>query len=110
MDLGELYEAESVGMRAALPPAHSFQSYVEAQNKPGEIQKAQKRREYWKAQFAAPIEPLELPLDFLRKPVKSYAAERQRRRYRMRSIVMFPAWLRGTGAPSMPCCSPPCRC
>ncbi len=35
--------------------------------------------EYWKAQFATPIEPLELPLDFLRKPVKSYAAERQRR-------------------------------
>ncbi len=37
-DLGELYEAESVGMRASLPPAHSFQSYVEAQSKPEQIQ------------------------------------------------------------------------
>jgi len=79
LDLGELYEAESVGMRASLPPAHSFQTYVEAQNTPAEIQKALAAEEYWKAQFATPIEPLELPLDFLRKPVKSYAAERQRR-------------------------------
>jgi amino acid adenylation domain-containing protein len=78
-DLGELYEAESVGMRASLPPAHSFQTYVEAQNTPGELQKAQTAEQYWKAQFASPIEPLELPLDALRKPVKSYAAERQRR-------------------------------
>src|SRR5579864_1637825 len=79
LDLGELYEAESVGMRASLPPAHSFQSYVEEQNTPGEIQKARAAEEYWKAQFATTIEPLELPLYFLRKPVKSYAAERQRR-------------------------------
>jgi amino acid adenylation domain-containing protein len=79
LDLGELYEAESVGMRALLPPAHSFQTYVEAQNTPAEIQKALAAEQYWKAQFATPIEPLELPLDFLRKPVKSYAAERQRR-------------------------------
>ena len=79
LDLGELYEAESVGMRVSLPPAHSFQSYVEAQNTPGEIQKALAAEEYWKAQFAIPVEPLELPLDFLRKPVKSFAAERQRR-------------------------------
>jgi len=78
-DLGELYEAESVGMRASLPPAHSFQSYVEAQNQPGQIEKARVSEEYWKAQFATPIEPLELPLDFLRKPVKSYAAQRRRR-------------------------------
>ncbi len=79
LDLGELYEAESIGMRVALPPAHSFQKYVEAQNTPVEIQKAVAAEQYWKAQFAAPIESLELPLDFLRKPVKSYAAERQRR-------------------------------
>jgi amino acid adenylation domain-containing protein len=78
-DLGELYEAESVGMRASLPPAHSFQSYVDAQNAPGQMKQAQAAEQYWKAQFAAPIEPLELPLDFLRTPVKSYAAERQRR-------------------------------
>ena len=32
LDLGDLYEAESIGMRAALPPAHSFQAYVDAQN------------------------------------------------------------------------------
>lgn len=79
LNLGELYEAESVGMRASLPPAHSFQAYVEAQNTPAEIQKIQAAEQYWKTQFATPIEPLELPLDFLRKPVKSYAAERQRR-------------------------------
>jgi amino acid adenylation domain-containing protein len=79
LDLGDLYEAESVGMRASLGPAHSFQSYVEAQNKPEQIKKAHAAEEYWKAQFAAPIEPLELPLDFLRTPVKSFAAERQRR-------------------------------
>ncbi|HLK07458.1 MAG TPA: amino acid adenylation domain-containing protein, partial [Candidatus Angelobacter sp.] len=79
-DLGELYEAESVGMRASLPPAYAFQAYVEEQNKPEQIQQALSAEQYWKAQFATPIEPLELPLDFLRKPVKSYAAERQRRR------------------------------
>jgi amino acid adenylation domain-containing protein len=79
LDLGDLYEAESIGMRASLPPAHSFQAYVEAQNTPGEIQRTQAAEQYWKTQFATPIEPLELPLDFLRKPVKSYAAERQRR-------------------------------
>jgi amino acid adenylation domain-containing protein len=79
LDLGELYEAESVGMQASLPPAHSFQSYVEAQNKPVQIEQALAAEQYWKAQFAAPIEPLELPLDFLRSPVKSFAAERQRR-------------------------------
>ena len=78
-DLGELYEAESVGMQASLPRAHSFQSYVEAQSKPEQIQQAVAAEQYWKAQFATPIEPLELPLDFLRKPVKSYTAERQRR-------------------------------
>ncbi len=74
LDLGELYEAESIGMRVALPTAHSFQTYVGAQNTPVEIQKAVAAEQYWKAQFATPIEPLELPLDFLRKPVKSYAA------------------------------------
>ncbi len=79
LDLGDLYEAESIGMRASLPQAHSFQAHVEAQNTPGEIQKAQAAEQYWKAQFASPVEPLELPLDFVRKPVKSYAAERQRR-------------------------------
>jgi amino acid adenylation domain-containing protein len=78
-DLGELYEAESVGMPAALPPAHSFQSYVKAQDEPAQLQQSAEAERYWKAQFASPIEPLELPLDFLRKPVKSYAAERQRR-------------------------------
>ncbi|HXA85934.1 MAG TPA: condensation domain-containing protein, partial [Candidatus Dormibacteraeota bacterium] len=79
LDLGELYEAESIGMRASLPPAHSFQSYVEEQNKRAQIQQALAAEQYWKAQFATPVEPLELPLDFLRKPVKSYAAARQRR-------------------------------
>jgi amino acid adenylation domain-containing protein len=79
LDLGELYEAESVGMRVSLPPAHSFQTYVEAQNTPAEIKKALTDEQYWKTQFGTSIEPLELPLDFLRKPVKSYAAERQRR-------------------------------
>ena len=78
-DLGELYEAESVGMRASLPAAHAFQSYVEEQNKPEQIQQALAAERYWKTQFATPVEPLELPLDFLRKPVKSYTAERQRR-------------------------------
>jgi amino acid adenylation domain-containing protein len=78
-DLGELYEAESVGMPASLPSAHSFQSYTEALNEPAQRQQAADAEQYWKAQFAEPIEPLELPLDSLRKPVKSYAAERQRR-------------------------------
>jgi amino acid adenylation domain-containing protein len=79
LDLGDLYEAESVGMRASLPPAHSFQSYVEEQNKPPQLKQAGEAEQYWKAQFAVPVEPLELPLDFLRTPVKSYAAKRQRR-------------------------------
>jgi amino acid adenylation domain-containing protein len=78
-DLPQLYEAERAGKQAALPPAHSFQSYVEAQNEPAHLQQALAAEQYWKAQFAAPIEPLELPLDFLRKPVKLYSAERQRR-------------------------------
>jgi amino acid adenylation domain-containing protein len=78
-DLGELYEAESVGMLVSLPPAHSFQSYVEAQSTPAEIEKVHAAEQYWKTQFSSPVEPLELPLDFLRKPVKSFAAERQRR-------------------------------
>ena len=68
-ELGDLYEAESVGMRASLPPAHSFQSYVEAQNEPAQLQQSKEAEKYWKAQFASPLEPLELPLDFLRKPV-----------------------------------------
>jgi amino acid adenylation domain-containing protein len=77
-DLPQLYEAERTGKQAALPPAHTFQAYVEAQNEPAHLQQAAEAEQYWKAQFAAPIEPLELPLDFLRKPVKSYSAERQR--------------------------------
>ena len=79
-DLGELYEGESVGMPVCLAPAHSFQAYVEAQNEPGQITKRQAAEQYWKTQFAEPVAPLELPLDALRQPVKSYAAERQRRR------------------------------
>ncbi len=78
-DLGELYEAESVGMRPSLPPAYSFQKYVEEQSKPEQVKQTQAAEQYWSAQFAAPIDPLELPLDTLRTPVKSYAAERQRR-------------------------------
>ncbi|HSK43080.1 MAG TPA: condensation domain-containing protein, partial [Candidatus Binatia bacterium] len=78
-DLGELYEAESVGMRASLPPAQAFQAYVEAQSRPAQMKQAAEAEQYWKAQFAKPVEPLELPLDFLRTPLKSYAAERQRR-------------------------------
>jgi amino acid adenylation domain-containing protein len=78
-DLRALYEAESVGKQASLPAAYSFQAYVEAQNQPAQLQQAAEAERYWKAQFATPIEPLELPLDFLRKPVKSYAAERRRR-------------------------------
>jgi Condensation domain. len=61
LDLGELYEAESVGMRVSLPPAHSFQTYVEAQNTPAEIKKALTDEQYWKTQFGTSIEPLELP-------------------------------------------------
>ena len=78
-DLGGLYEAESVGMQASLPPAHSFQSYVEEQSKPAQMKQALAAEQYWKTQFATPIEPLDLPLDSLRNPVKSFAAERQRR-------------------------------
>src|SRR5262249_40899591 len=78
-DLGELYEAESVGIPASLPAAHSFQSYVEAQNQPGPIQQALAAEQYWQTQFAAPVAPLELPWDASRKPVKSFASERQRR-------------------------------
>src|SRR5689334_9730082 len=78
-ELSELYESECTGMPASLPPAHSFQSYVEEQNQPAQLQQALAAEQYWKAQFATSVEPLELPLDALRKPVKSYAAERQRR-------------------------------
>ena len=78
-DLPVLYEAERAGKQAVLPPAYPFQAYVEAQNEPAQIRLAAEAAEYWKEQFATPIEPLELPLDFLRKPVKSYTAERQRR-------------------------------
>ena len=77
-DLGELYEAESVGMRASLPPAHSFQAYVDAQNQPGPVQQAMASEQYWKAQFAAPVAPLELPLDLPRKLLRSFLSERQR--------------------------------
>src|SRR5215472_5537362 len=79
-DLSELYAAAQMGKAASLPPAHSFQSYVAAQNRPAQLQQAAEAERYWKAQFAEPVAPLELPLDALRQPVKSYAAERQRRR------------------------------
>src|SRR5262249_27570451 len=78
-ELGELYEAESVGMQASLPPAYPFQSYVEAQSEPAQRQQAADAEQYWSAQFSTPIAPLELPLDFPRKAVKSFACERQRR-------------------------------
>jgi amino acid adenylation domain-containing protein len=52
---------------------------VELQNKPEQTKQASAAEQYWKEQFATPIEPLELPLDFLRQPVQSFAAERQRR-------------------------------
>jgi hypothetical protein len=52
---------------------------VELQNEPAQVQQVAKAEQYWKAQFATPVEPLEFPLDYLRKPVKTYAAERQRR-------------------------------
>ena len=78
-DLTRLYEAELSGKQTVLPPTYSFQAYVEEQNQPAQLQQAAAAERYWKEQFAAPIEPLELPVDFLRKPVKSYAAERQRR-------------------------------
>jgi amino acid adenylation domain-containing protein len=78
-DLPRFYEAALTGKQAVLPAAYPFQAYVEAQSRPAQMKQAAEAEQYWKAQFAAPIEPLELPLDFLRKPVKSYAAERQRR-------------------------------
>jgi amino acid adenylation domain-containing protein len=78
-ELTQLYEAGLSGQQAALPPAYSFQDYIEEQNQPAQLQQALAAEQYWKAQFATSVEPLELPLDFLRQPVKSYAAERQRR-------------------------------
>jgi amino acid adenylation domain-containing protein len=78
-DLTQLYEAGLSGKQAVLPPAYSFQAYIEEQNQPAQLQQATEAEQYWKEQFSMPVEPLELPLDFLRKPVKSYAAKRQRR-------------------------------
>ena len=78
-DLPRFYEAALTGKQAVLPAAYPFQAYVEAQSRPAQMKQAAEAEQYWKAQFAAPVEPLELPLDFPRKPVKSYAAERQRR-------------------------------
>jgi amino acid adenylation domain-containing protein len=78
-ELGELYEAESVGMQASLPAAYPFQAFVEEQSEPAAVQQAADAEQYWKAQFTPPVDPLELPLDFPRKPVQSHDAERQSR-------------------------------
>jgi amino acid adenylation domain-containing protein len=79
-ELGDLYEAESVGMPSLLPAAYPFQSYVEAQQEPAQRQKWAETEKYWQAQFASPVEPLELPLDFQRPAMQSHAASRQRRK------------------------------
>ena len=78
-ELGELYEAESVGMRASLPPATPFQTYVETQRETSQQRRAIEAQEYWQKEFAIPVAPLELPLDAPRDAVKAYASERQRR-------------------------------
>jgi amino acid adenylation domain-containing protein len=78
-ELGELYEAESVGMRASLSPATPFQAYVEAQQELSNRRRASEAEQYWKNEFALPLAPLEFPIDAPRDAVKSYAAERQRR-------------------------------
>ena len=78
-NLQELYEAECIGKSASLPPAYPFQAYAEAQGQTEQIQQAAEAEQYWMAQFATPVVPLELPIDFPRKPSRSYTADRQRR-------------------------------
>ena len=55
LDLGDLYEAESIGMRASLPPAHSFQAYVDAQNTPRKFKKPRQQKNIGKRNSHRPL-------------------------------------------------------
>jgi amino acid adenylation domain-containing protein len=76
-DLGRLYAAECVGIPAQLPPAASYERYVESETSPEHATAAAMDEDYWAGQFPGPAPVLELPLERPRPPVKTFRSAQQ---------------------------------
>jgi amino acid adenylation domain-containing protein len=69
-ELGALYSARLSGTAASLPQPHSFTAYA---GQHGAVEPGAEA--YWLEQFARLPDPLELPLDHPRPPVKSFRGD-----------------------------------
>jgi amino acid adenylation domain-containing protein len=71
-ELAALYSAKRRGVVASLPEPLAFSTYALrlAQRTPAELAEVEA---FWRAQYATPVEPLELPTDRPRPAVRSFA-------------------------------------
>ena len=78
-DMSAFYEAECTNTSAGLPKAVQFRDYItrkkELKPRSDETSEAEK---YWLAQYAAPLQGMDLPTDRPRPPVQTYNVGRHR--------------------------------
>jgi amino acid adenylation domain-containing protein len=76
-DLGRLYAADRMGLRAQLPPAASFRAHVLAQAQPDEAAAAAADEDFWAARFPDGAPVLDLPAPGARPARKTYRSGRE---------------------------------
>jgi amino acid adenylation domain-containing protein len=87
-ELGAIYSAECEGKTLGLPEPVQFIDYVRREKNPQENGEAAASETYWLAQFKDSVPILDLPTDWPRPALKTYASARQR-------IVLPPCLGRG---------------
>ena len=72
-EFSQLYSSALRGEKAQLPaPKIQYRDYCHWQEQFFQQEKAKQQQQYWQQQLAGKIEPLDLPTDFPRPPVKTY--------------------------------------
>lgn len=75
-DLARFYNARKKNIAAGLAPAHGFGDYALAQARRRQQGLDLADVEYWLSVFQTPPDPLELPLEGRRPPLRTFAADR----------------------------------
>ncbi|WP_414621610.1 aminotransferase class III-fold pyridoxal phosphate-dependent enzyme [Calothrix sp. CCY 0018] len=86
-DLGKIYSAESQGISYQLEEPMQLSEYIKWQEQQSHTEKMAEDKAYWLAQFANSIPILELPTDYPRPIVQTYAGVEQ-------TTIIDAEWLR----------------
>jgi amino acid adenylation domain-containing protein len=76
-DLASAYSADRFGMPAKLVPAASYREFVESAGSDANVAESKAAVDFWMQQYSDGVPSFELPLDYPRPPLKTYAAARE---------------------------------